>query len=75
MTSVKIVADRQVLVDQASELIITKIKAAIAKQGICTIALAGGSTPKPIYENIALSNLPWDKIHIFPKLITIVTIK
>ncbi len=65
MTSVKIVADRQVLIDQASELIITKIQEAIAEKGICTIALAGGSTPKPIYETIAQGNLPWDKIQVF----------
>lgn len=65
MTSVNIVADRQALVTQASELIIQKIQTAIAQKGICTIALAGGSTPKPIYENIAQANLPWDKIHIF----------
>ena len=65
MTSVKIVADRQTLVSQASELIIKKIQTAINKKGICTIALAGGSTPKPIYENIAQANLPWKKIHVF----------
>ena len=65
MTSVKIVPDRQVLIDQASALIITKIQEAIAEKGICTIALAGGSTPKPIYETIAQASLPWDKIHVF----------
>ncbi len=65
MSSIKIVPDRQILVDQASELIITKIKEAIAKKGICTIALAGGSTPKPIYENIAKAKLSWEKIHVF----------
>ena len=65
MTSVKIVPDRQVLIAQASALIITKIQAAIAEKGICTIALAGGSTPKPIYETIAQASLPWNKIHVF----------
>jgi 6-phosphogluconolactonase len=65
MTSVNIVADRQTLITQASELIIQKIQTAIAQKGICTIALAGGSTPEPIYQNIAQANLPWDKIHIF----------
>ena len=65
MTSVKIVSDRQTLVDQAAELIISKIQTAIAQKGICTIALAGGSTPKPIYEIIAQTDLPWDKIHVF----------
>lgn len=46
-------------------MIISKIETAIAEQGRFTIALAGGSTPKPLYEAIASRNLPWDKIHVF----------
>jgi 6-phosphogluconolactonase len=65
MTQVNNVADKNALINQATVLIINKIKSAIAKNNICTIALAGGSTPKPIYEAIAESDLPWDKIHVF----------
>ncbi|NCO75136.1 MAG: 6-phosphogluconolactonase [Cyanobacteria bacterium] len=65
MTKVYNVADKNALITEATPLIINKIKDAIAKNDICTIALAGGSTPKPIYEAIAEENLPWDKIHIF----------
>ncbi len=65
MTAVNVVADRQSLIEKASEFIIIQIEKSITSNGICTIALAGGSTPKPIYEKIAAANLPWDKIHIF----------
>jgi len=65
MTQIKIVADKNALVTSASDFIINKIKETIANRNICSIALAGGSTPKPIYQNIAQSDLPWDKIHVF----------
>ncbi len=38
---------------------------AIATRGRFNVALAGGSTPKIIYEQLALLELPWDKIHLF----------
>ncbi|MBL1209975.1 6-phosphogluconolactonase [Geminocystis sp. GBBB08] len=65
MTQINNVSDKNALITEATSLIITKIKDAIAKNNICTIALAGGNTPKPIYEAIAKTDLPWDKIHIF----------
>lgn len=65
MTQINHVADKDSLISQATVLILTKIKEAIAKNNICTIALAGGNTPKPIYEAIAKSNLPWHQIHVF----------
>jgi len=65
MTEVKICADKTALIASAQQFIINKIKDTITKKDLCTIALAGGSTPKPIYEAIALSDLSWDKIHVF----------
>ncbi len=62
---VEVLTDRAALVSQALELIISKMETAVAEQGRFTIALAGGSTPKPLYEAIASQNLPWDKIHVF----------
>ncbi|MEC4892225.1 MAG: 6-phosphogluconolactonase [Oscillatoria sp. PMC 1051.18] len=62
---VEVLPDKQGLIERSLSLILAKIQAAIAERGICTIALAGGSTPKPIYQAIATQNLPWDKIHVF----------
>ena len=63
--TVEILADKPALVQRSLTLVIERIQAAIADRGMCTIALAGGSTPKPLYEAIATQELPWDKIHVF----------
>lgn len=62
---VEILLDKPALVQQAVELVVTKINTAIAMRGQCTIALAGGSTPKPLYEALAHQSLPWQQIHVF----------
>ncbi|MDJ0727316.1 MAG: 6-phosphogluconolactonase [Prochloraceae cyanobacterium] len=62
---VEILEDKPKLVNRSFDITIEKIKAAIAARGQCTIALAGGSTPKPLYQAIKDTDLPWDKIHVF----------
>ena len=62
---VEILPDKTALIDKALEVVVAQIKAAIAERGFCTIALAGGSTPKPLYAAISQQDLPWDKIHVF----------
>lgn len=53
------------LVQRALELILSKVETAIRERGQFTIALSGGSTPKPLYEAMSVQKLPWDKIHVF----------
>ena len=62
---VEVLADKLSLIERSQVLVVDKIQSAIASRGRCSIALAGGSTPKPLYEALAQENLPWDKIHIF----------
>ncbi len=62
---IEIHPDRSALVARAYALVKQRIVAAIADRGKCAIALAGGSTPKPLYESLAQASLPWDKLHIF----------
>jgi 6-phosphogluconolactonase len=44
---------------------------AVAARGQCAVALAGGSTPKQAYSNLAAAGssgarkLPWERIHVF----------
>lgn len=64
-TIVEILPDREALSDRSHAVVLSKIQAAIAEGGLCTIALAGGSTPKPLYEALAATDLPWEKIHVF----------
>lgn len=65
MVQTIILPDKKALIETATDFIIDKIKSSIELTNRCTIALAGGSTPKPIYEAIAKSDLPWEKIHVF----------
>lgn len=62
---VEILADREQLVARSHEILLAKLAEAIQTRGQFTLALAGGSTPKPLYEALAGDDLPTDKIHIF----------
>jgi 6-phosphogluconolactonase len=64
-SNLKVLADVNALVDDAVTLVSDICQEAIAQRGQFTIALAGGSTPKPLYEKLSTQDLPWDKIHIF----------
>lgn len=63
--TVEILADKSALIERSRDLIVSQIRAAIAASHKCTIALAGGSTPKPVYEALANESLPWSKIYFF----------
>jgi len=64
-TIVEVLPDKSALIERSLELVLAKIEDAIAQRGLATIALAGGSTPKPLYEKLAEQDLPWKKIHVF----------
>jgi 6-phosphogluconolactonase len=57
--------DKAALVSRALVRTVEILEAAIAQTGRATIALAGGSTPKPLYAALAQQPLPWDAIHVF----------
>jgi len=62
---VEVLPDQPALIERSLKIILEKIQSAISERGQFTIALSGGSTPKPLYEAIASQNLPWEKIHVF----------
>jgi 6-phosphogluconolactonase len=57
--------DRQALVSAALTLVMERVRLAIAERQSCSIALAGGSTPEPLYAALAQQDLPWHQIQIF----------
>ncbi len=63
--TVEVLPEQAALIQRSLDLILSKMETAIQERGLFTIALSGGSTPKPIYEAIATRSLPWDKIHVF----------
>jgi 6-phosphogluconolactonase len=62
---IEILSEQKILIERTQQIILTKIEAAIKLKDCCSIVLAGGGTPKPLYESLATQNLPWNKIHIF----------
>lgn len=63
--NIEVLSDRAAAIERSLNLVMSKIKAAIASRDLCTIALSGGSTPKALYAALAQQNLPWEKIHVF----------
>lgn len=63
--TVEVLSNLDALVARALEITLTKLQRAIAERGRATIALAGGSTPRPLYQALAAQSLPWEKIHVF----------
>ena len=53
---------------RAAEAVRAAIDDAVSRHGRCSIALAGGTTPRPIYRLLASQfkeQIPWTDIHVF----------
>lgn len=65
----RIMADQNSLIDAATEQFISVARSAIAKRGVFYVALAGGSTPKGLYQKLAskpyVDQLDWARVHLF----------
>ena len=48
--------------NDAAGWILRRIEEAVAARGACHVALAGGSTPRPVYERLGAAALPWDRL-------------
>lgn len=57
-----LVADPATWADVAARELAGAIAFAAARRPTVTVALSGGSTPTPVFERLALAELPWDRI-------------
>lgn len=62
---VEVLPDLTALIDRSLALVVETLRSAIAERGKATIALSGGSTPKPLYAALAQQDLPWEQVHVF----------
>jgi 6-phosphogluconolactonase len=46
---------------EAAEFIIAIARMALGRRGVFRVALSGGNTPRPVYSELARSELPWEK--------------
>lgn len=57
------------LIDSAAHFIAERINQKILDQGSCRLALAGGNTPRPVYQRLAQTDLSttidWKSVHFF----------
>lgn len=52
-------------VEEAASRIAGGLEASVAARGWASLALAGGETPRPVYQRLAAMTLPWRKIDVF----------
>jgi 6-phosphogluconolactonase len=66
---VEVYPDPAAMMRAEAERVVTLTAAAIAEHGRCSLALAGGSTPRPLYELLATprfaSRIDWSRVHLF----------
>lgn len=65
MAQIHIYEDRAALVEGASDMVVDMAAASIAARGRFLLVLAGGSTPKPIYERLRTADIDWAQVYIF----------
>jgi len=53
---------RDEMTEAASSFIQAQLNDCLNTSNIATLALSGGSTPKPIYEHLSISDLEWSRI-------------
>ncbi len=65
---VRVLADLESLSARAAEMVVTQIDSTVKEAGRCSIALSGGSTPRPMHELLASrfrDAVPWNNVHVF----------
>ena len=60
-----VVAPAERWVEEAAARIAGGLEASVVARGWASIALAGGETPRPVYQRLAAMTLPWNKIDVF----------
>jgi 6-phosphogluconolactonase len=69
MTNLHIFHDQAALIQGAADYILQHIQTAIAERGKCSLVLAGGSTPRPVYELLATdayaNEIDWSSVFVF----------
>jgi 6-phosphogluconolactonase len=66
MPHLEVLDSPEAVTERALEVFLTTVQEAVQKQGRCSVALCGGSTPKALYAQLALrSDVPWERVHFF----------
>jgi len=52
-------------VEEAAARIAGGLEASVVARGAASVALAGGETPRPVYQRLAAMTLPWNRIDVY----------
>lgn len=63
--NMRVVTGGAPLVSEIDLWVRDRLQQAIDTNGTATIALAGGSTPKVVYQALSKAEFAWDKLHVF----------
>lgn len=64
----KIYESLEELIQAAAEESVKRIREALSRQETCSLVLAGGSTPQPLYRLLATDyadRIPWENLHLY----------
>ena len=62
---IDVLPNKSALIKRSKEIVLERLHKALESRDKFTLALSGGSTPKPLYEALSQEALPWSKIHVF----------
>src|SRR5271165_905264 len=65
IAEVTVFADAAALIACAADFIASSAADAIAARGSFAIALAGGNTPKPVYQRLVSAAIDWTRVQVF----------
>ena len=70
LPEIRILTDLDTLTRRAAQEFLQAATSAVAQSGVFTVALTGGSTPKPLYALLASdpalrAQIPWDKMRVY----------
>lgn len=65
IATIEVLPDLAALVNRAYDYVHQQLQQGIAQRGQATLALSGGSTPRPLYERLAQADLAWSQIQVF----------
>jgi 6-phosphogluconolactonase len=58
-------ADAAQAAEACARQILDWLRAAIDERGLATLAISGGSSPRPMFESFAKARFEWDRVHLF----------
>src|SRR4051812_12330113 len=64
MSELETFSSREALYDEAAKALASAVHNGLSERGRASLALAGGTTPAPVYERLAKADLAWSRVTV-----------